>query len=709
MKTDTKILRQYLLSWVWVAIIGLWFIMPYISSGPSFLSTYSELKSKDHFILALAVGISGVLCLAAFVWLAAVFFIKDKLPLTQDKQKIISILAQFLSSTAFLLMPIALASAFADKTGYFKTWPWWIWVFAALGLFCNAASIRALIVFVTEKNEGYKEYKAFKQQITKEAQNKGIFSSLIKSRGIQRRLTIAFTSLILFIVIILASALLSDFGKTLLRAIMDSGSALADRTASIVKTNISDRIALEDYLIIEAKKNEAAAFPFRTVSFYRKDPKSGDYAVRASTNPDIVNTALNKEIAAQIKEEASISELKDSIEFRAPVILSGVNLGFVSVLYDRQTIYGPYYLTRVKAAIISIVFLYASIFITYLFGRSIVFPILFLRMSVNSISSRLQSMVRGQSKVSADNLHYEDRVETKDEIKQLSVEIGNMTTVIRGVVPYISASTLKHAERANPMTERKDLAFLFTDIRGFTSICEGLAPEDVVSMLNRYLDLQAEAIIEHGGDIDKFVGDELMAVFEGADKELNACKAGMAIRSAMAKAQEEARNQSLALVSIGLGINSGPVVFGSVGARDRMDFTSIGDTVNLAARLEGANKTYGTKSLVSETVYERVKENFLCREIDLLAVKGKNIPVRIFELLQETKKSTAKLIEIKNNFEEGLSAYRKRNWKTAKKHFDIGVKNYKDETSEVFLQRINLFEANPPPKEWDGVFRMTVK
>lgn len=709
MKTDKKSVAQFLISWIWAAVILLWFLIPLTGSKPSLFSAYPELKAFGHLALATFVVIAGFICFASFLWLAVRFFIQNKLTLSPEFQKLLSIIAQILSSAVIILIPTALAFVFADRNDYFKTWSWWTWFFGTLAIICNAISIRQLIIALNEKKDSYRDYMAYKQQLAMGHHYKNKFFSYLTKSGIQKRLTLAFTSLILLTVVILASVLLTDFGKTLLRAIMDSGSALADRTASIIKTNISDRIAMEDYLSIEAKKNENAAFPFNSVSYYRRDPKSTEYVIRVSTNPALENQVLDADSAALINEEASMLDSSDSIEFRAPVNLSGVNLGFVSVIYERQTIYGPFYRTMVKTIVISLLFLYISIFITYLFGRTISQPILYLGMSVNLIATRLQSMVRGQSKVSADKLHYEDRVDTRDEIKSLSMEIGNMTTVIRGVVPYISASTLQHSERSTPMTEQKNLAFLFTDIRGFTSICEGLSPEDVVNMLNHYLDLQTEAVIENGGDIDKFVGDELMAVFDGPDKELRACKAGMAIRSAMAKAQEEARNKAGSIISIGLGINSGPVVFGSVGARDRMDFTSIGDTVNLAARLEGANKTYGTKSLISETVYNRVKDHFLCREIDMIAVKGKNIPVRIFEVLQEIKKSAAKLEEIKASFESGLAAYRKQNWAEAKRHFSLGEKKFNDEASAVFLKRIAVFESSPPPTDWDGVFRMTVK
>jgi len=377
--------------------------------------------------------------------------------------------------------------------------------------------------------------------------------------------------------------------------------------------------------------------------------------------------------------------------------------------YARDVIYEPYFRTQVKVFTIAALFIYASVFLIVLFGRAIVFPILFLRMSVNGISSVLSAMIRGRQRVSADLLQYKDRVNTRDEIKVLSGEMGSMTAVIKGVIPYISASTLKHAERETPLSVTRDLAFLFTDIRGFTTLCEGQKPEEIVRMLNHYLDIQSTLIMANGGDIDKFVGDEIMAQFEGPKKEMNACRAGLAIRRAMAEEKRIAELAERNVVSIGIGINAGPVVFGSVGAKDRMDFTSIGDTVNLAARLEGANKTYGTKTLISEAVYDNVTEAFLCREIDLLTVKGKHQPVRIYEVLQERKAATPKLEQIRKIFEGALAAYRKQRWDLAEKAFAALKKEYRDQASEVFLGRIAMFRRNPPGERWDGVFSLTVK
>lgn len=693
---DSRRLRSFIPEWAWTVLVLAWLVAPPLAGAGPAVPT------------ALGVGlpslIAGALIVLLGLWKLASWFLVDKVGIIADPQRPLSIAMHVVSSGSALLIIAAHAMTHATRPGYFIAVPWWVWLMGLVSLLWNAYSLIRLIKVLSERDAGFREYAEYRRA-TDEGQAKG----LRRARGIQGRMTMAFTGLIFLVVVVLATSLLQDFGSTLLHAIMDNGRALASRTASMVKTSIGDRIALDEYMAIESKKNKTASFPFSSISSYQRNPKTGAYVIRSSTEPARIGETLDPVQAAAVKPGESMIIGDKTIEFRASVLLSGVNLGFTSVVYDRQTIYGPYYLTKVKAVIIALLFIYASVFATFLFGRGIVFPILFLSMSVNSLAERLASMVKGNERITSDNLHYTDRVTTKDEIKRLSIEIGNMATVIRGVVPYISASTLKHSARNAPMTELRELAFLFTDIRGFTSICEGLSPEAVVTMLNRYLDLQTAAIIANGGDVDKFVGDEIMASFDGSDKEIRACQAGMDICKAMAQAQEKARSESGAIISIGIGINTGPVVFGSVGARDRMDFTSIGDTVNLAARLEGANKTYGTKSLITEAVYEQVKDVFLCREIDLMTVKGKRVPVRIYELLQQKADAPVRVRHVKEGFEAGLKAYRARQWDAARKLF-AGVRDtYQDDASAVYLRRVELFERDPPPDDWDGVFNMTVK
>ena len=240
-------------------------------------------------------------------------------------------------------------------------------------------------------------------------------------------------------------------------------------------------------------------------------------------------------------------------------------------------------------------------------------------------------------------------------------------------------------------------------------MCEGRPAKDVVSLLNHYLDLESEIIIKNHGDIDKFVGDEVMAFFAGPRKEYNACKAAMEIRAAMREAQNASLKEGTDYVSMGIGINSGKVIFGSVGSKNRMDFTSIGDTVNLAARLEGVNKAYGSKAIISEAVFEKLNGAFICRELDYITVKGKTEPVRIYEILQKKDDASVKIYEIRDHFEKGLNAYRRQNWDKAEEAFKQCVDLYNDMPSVIFLDRIRHFRKSPPEKNWDGVFNIKIK
>jgi len=205
-------------------------------------------------------------------------------------------------------------------------------------------------------------------------------------------------------------------------------------------------------------------------------------------------------------------------------------------------------------------------------------------------------------------------------------------------------------------------------------------------------------------------GDEVMAFFSGPKKEINACKAAIEIRQAMRHAQQEAIKAGKATVSIGIGINSGKVVFGPVGSKTRKDYTSIGDTVNLAARLEGANKEYGSKCIISETVYNNLSKDFICRELDFIAVKGKTEAVRIFEVLHPSEKLPAESIpELKKTFEAGLAYYRNKKWSMAEKYFTACVEKYNDAPAKVFLRRIMRYQVSPPKAGWNGVFVMNAK
>ena len=185
--------------------------------------------------------------------------------------------------------------------------------------------------------------------------------------------------------------------------------------------------------------------------------------------------------------------------------------------------------------------------------------------------------------------------------------------------------------------ERKVLTVLFSDLAGFTSISEKLSPEEVVTLLNLYLTAMTDIILASGGIIDKYEGDAIMA-FWGApvqeeDHAARACLAALENQARLATLRQELAQMGLPPVYSRIGINTGEMIIGNLGSSQRFDFTVIGDSVNLASRLEGAGKEYGTSILISEETYRRAREAVEVRELDLLQVKGKELPVRIYELL----------------------------------------------------------------------------
>jgi class 3 adenylate cyclase len=691
--------------------------------------------------LAYLVPVIGIYKLLAFL-------IPNKMGEFAVPEGVVSTVTRIVGTTVMTYAFILPMLRFADSNAWFAALPPVSIAMAVLSFFANIASVVVFLKLLNLSNPVYREYREFKKtnpvMTAADAKaGKGRPSALDLLMRIRTKLFIAFIGIISIILLVLSVVLLGSYRTTILKAVGDAAKSQVEQTSAIYRVNLGDSIAMFEFLTRQYELNTKAEFSYDDLTIYTNlkgetylddlDATATDFKAEFSTSsmgtqypsidalPAARVVGYAKSITGETKVVSSHDEENNLFAYASPIIkmntvTKGTEkikrerlLGYSVMTFREDVVMRPYYLTRVSVIVFTAFFLYLAIILTYLVGNYIVNPLLFLRMNVRKISDILSTMIRGQSRISSTALVYNDCVHSHDEIKSLSSEINDMVTVIRGIVPYISASTLKQAETGAASTARKELTFLFTDIRGFTTLCEGMDPEEVVTILNHYLDLETEIILNNNGDVDKFVGDEMMAFFEGPRKEENACRAAMQIRAAMMKEREERDKKGLPVVAIGIGINTGNVVFGSVGARDRMDFTSIGDTVNLAARLEGANKAYGSKSIITEAVHERVKEQFLCRELDFIAVKGKNEPVRIYEILQEIPEAHPKLLEIKNNFEKGLAAYRAKKWDKAATAFKRNVDLFKDHPSEVFLERVQHFTKNAPPEDWDGVFRMTVK
>ncbi len=289
---------------------------------------------------------------------------------------------------------------------------------------------------------------------------------------------------------------------------------------------------------------------------------------------------------------------------------------------------------------------------------------------------------------------------------------------IRGAFQYyLNASVinemLKDPAKLKLGGDKKDLSVMFSDIRGFTTISEKLTPQELVSLLNEYLTAMTNEVFRYDGLLDKYIGDAIMAVFGAPlsqpDHARRACLTALGMMKELKRLQMKWKQEGRPEVRIGIGINTGDMVVGNMGSDMRFDYTVMGDAVNLASRLEGTNKEYGTGVIISEFTHDAVKNDFCCRELDFVRVKGKIKPVRIYELLGE-KKDEAGLKNLTETFARALALYREKKWDEAIAAFqDVLSIQPGDFVSEVYLERCRNLKEHPPGEPWDGVFVMTKK
>ena len=256
---------------------------------------------------------------------------------------------------------------------------------------------------------------------------------------------------------------------------------------------------------------------------------------------------------------------------------------------------------------------------------------------------------------------------------------------------------------------------LFTDIRGFTTLTEELGPQGTVSFLNEYFSIMVECISSQGGMLDKFIGDAIMAAFgipeAHDDDEDRALRAAIRMITSLRAWNRERLAEGKKPVDMGIGLNTDNVVSGNIGSPKRMDFTIIGDGVNLAARLESACKQYHARILISENTARKLKNSYRMRGIDLVVVKGKTQPVEVYEVLDyHDEESFPNLMEVVGFFKHGIDRYRAGQWDKAIAAFGEALKaNPDDFLSQMYIDRCAVLKANPPEGAWDGIWVMKEK
>jgi adenylate cyclase len=262
---------------------------------------------------------------------------------------------------------------------------------------------------------------------------------------------------------------------------------------------------------------------------------------------------------------------------------------------------------------------------------------------------------------------------------------------------------------------RKPVTVFFADIRSFTTLSEQRTPEQMVSQLNEYLTPMVSLIQENRGRLDKFIGDEIMAVwgdlFEESDPGLGARRAvetALSMREKLAELNERWEKRGDPQLAFGIGINHGEALFGNLGAEQRMELTVIGDAVNLAARLQGTTKQYGIDLAVSESVKELTEDEFIYRSIDLVTVKGKTEPTEIFSAIgRRGKMLTPKWLD---KYEYGIKMYREGNFEEALKGFKRCEEDLQDDgLVQLYVERCQELIDDPPGDDWSPVLGLTSK
>ena len=320
---------------------------------------------------------------------------------------------------------------------------------------------------------------------------------------------------------------------------------------------------------------------------------------------------------------------------------------------------------------------------------------------------------------------------THDEIGQLSAAFNRMVEQLRQkkeiqetfgryIDPRIVAGLIDQRGLAATEGQRRVMTVMFCDMKGFTRLSEGMTPQGLVRIMNHYLTTMSGPIHEHRGIIDKYIGDAIMAYWgppfiDEADQARFACLATVDMVGRIDTLRKDLPEllgvrTMPAECDLRIGVATGEALVGSIGSEFMMSYTVMGDTVNLAARLETANKLYGTHSLIAEETVRQAGAGFEFREIDRLVVAGQSHAQTVFELIGKTDELAPHQALLRTHYAEGLAAYRASRFDDARKALKAALDAVPgDGPSATLLQRIEDFQTRPPGSDWDGAWRLDSK
>jgi adenylate cyclase len=355
--------------------------------------------------------------------------------------------------------------------------------------------------------------------------------------------------------------------------------------------------------------------------------------------------------------------------------------------------------------------------------------LIFANLVSGGIIRSVRQLLEGTRAVEAGQLDQSIEVTTGDEIGQLAAAFNRMVVQLRDnqrvretfgkyIDPRVVEGLIDRPTLTAAEGQRRVMTVLFCDLKGFTSLSEGMTPQGLVKVMNRYLSIMSEPIRTNRGIIDKYIGDGIMAYWgppfvDEADHARFACLAAMEMIERIATLRQEipellgVRGTPMEKCDLRIGVATGEALVGSIGSDVMMSYTVMGDVVNLASRLEGVNKTYGTRNLVSERTIAAAGAALEVREIDRVVVAGHTHSEIIFEILGRKGELTPQQFISRDKYLEGLAAYREQRWDEALRALNESLGAIPDDgPSMALFKRVESLKANPPSRDWDGAWHI---
>lgn len=492
----------------------------------------------------------------------------------------------------------------------------------------------------------------------------------------------------------------------------DDGSLLGMACVDIEIRNIS--LFLGDIsltpnarLFIVDQKNQIIANPISNEDsfdslfhIYKKNGKEVWDFKKIDNPEDAVIYAFYEKLLQKKEEEKLFTYKANGKEYFSTY--SNLNLGTslnlkIGMIIPDEDIMGTVYRNNKIILTVAIFIVLLAIAISFFLSSVISRPMRILSLEMNKIK----------------RFAIEDAHQIKSAILEIDKIVNSFGGMKRGLTnfkKYVPSDVvnilIQNEQDADIGGEEQELTIFFSDIENFTNISESITPENLLSQLCEYFSSLSYAILEHKGTLDKYIGDSIMA-FWGApipltDHAFLACQSALICKDLSFNLSHTWEREGKPRFHTRIGIHTGKVIVGNMGSEERINYTVIGDNVNLASRLEGINKYYGTEILTSEDTYQQVKEQFEFRTLDRIRVKGKTKPVTIYELLAEKNRLSRQKMKLYKVYETGVYQYFNGNWKKAVRCMDFVLGHIKDRPAAIIRDRSLTYLKNPPT-QWNGV------